>query len=168
VVNLLCFQASWFAAVLSAANGIAWLGPLVIALNLGRHLLDAEHPSYEALLLLAAAAAGAVFEFLPYESGWIDYPGHAAHVVPLWMIALWMNFATVLNVSLRSLRRRPWLLALFGAIGGPAAYWGGAGLGAMEWLQPLPALAYLAIGWAMLTPLLAWLAFRLDGFVHGH
>lgn len=168
VVNLLWFQVSWFAAVLGAANGMAWLGSLVVALNLARHLRGAVNPKFEALLITAAALAGGLFELFPFALGWIGYPGHATAFVPLWMIALWMNFASVLNVSLRSLRYRPWLLALLGAVGGPAAYWGGASLGAMEWLKPLPALLYLAIGWALLTPLLARLALRLDGFAHGH
>jgi hypothetical protein len=168
VVNLLWFQASWFAAVLGAANGMAWLGLLVIALSLTWHVRGSARPKYETLLIIAAAAIGTVFEFFPFVLGWLDYPGHAAHFVPLWMIALWMNFASVMNVSLRGLRHRTWLLALLGAVGGPAAYWGGASLGAIEWLQPLQALLYLAIGWALLTPLLARLALRLDGFAHGH
>jgi hypothetical protein len=74
------------------------------------------------------------------------------------MTALWANFATTLNVSLVSLQTRPWLAALLGLVGGPAAYWGGAELGAMSFLDPTAGLIALALGWGILTPLLLALA----------
>lgn len=85
----------------------------------------------------------------------------AAALPPPWMIALWANFATTLNLSLAGLQTRPWLAALLGLVGGPLAYWGGAGLGAMTFVAPLPALIALALGWALLTPLLLALAATL-------
>jgi len=80
-------------------------------------------------------------------------------------VALWMLFATTLNVSLAWLKRSALLAALFGAIGGPLAYYGGAKLGALSFLAPTPALVALALGWGLLTPLLIKLALRFDGFV---
>lgn len=85
----------------------------------------------------------------------------AAALPPPWMLALWANFATTLNLSLAGLQTRPWLAALLGLAGGPLAYWGGAGLGAMTFVAPLPALIALALGWALLTPLLLALATTL-------
>ena len=84
-----------------------------------------------------------------------------AALPPPWMIALWANFATTLNLSLAGLQNRPGLAALLGLVGGPLAYWGGAGLGAMTFIAPLPALITLALGWALLTPLLLTLAATL-------
>jgi hypothetical protein len=101
-------------------------------------------------------------------TGWVAYPGPESFLAPLWMIALWANFAATLNVALRSLRTRAWLLAALGGIGGPLAYWGGANLGAMQWLETAPVLIYLALGWAVVTPILGRLALKLDGYCHGH
>lgn len=168
VPNLVLFQAGWFAAVLGAANGMSWLGPLAIGFILAFHLYRASERSREGLLILAILLVGFVFESLLAFSGWVAYPGHESWIAPLWMIALWGNFATTLNVALRSLRSRTWLLALLGMVGGPLAYWGGASLGAMTWLEPWPVLAYLALGWAFLTPLLGRLARNFDGYRHGH
>ena len=60
------------------------------------------------------------------------------------------------------LHRRPWLAALFGAIGGPLAYLGAArGWDVVQFAQPQwHSLLALAAGWAVAMPLLAWLARR--------
>lgn len=166
VPNLLLFQVGWFAAVLGAANGMAWLGPAVIALVLAIHLARARQRGNEAALIVLVLATGFAFESFLAGSGWVAYPDHASTGAPLWMIALWANFAATLNVSLRSLRARSWLLAALGGIGGPLAYWGGANLGAMQWLETAPVLVSLALGWATITPLLGRLALKLDGYRH--
>jgi hypothetical protein len=166
--NLLLFQAGWFAAVLGAANGMAWLGPAVITAILAFHLYRASERAMEAGLVLCVLLVGLAFESLLAFSGWVAYPGHESSIAPLWMVALWANFAATLNVALRSLRSRAWLLAALGLVGGPLAYWGGASLGAMTWLQVWPVLMSLALGWAILTPLLGRLAMFLDGYRHGH
>jgi hypothetical protein len=168
VPNLLLFQAGWFAAVLGAAHGMAWLGPPVIAVILAFHLYRASERAREAGLVLAALLVGLAFESLLALTGWVAYPGPESFLAPLWMIALWANFAATLNVALRSLRTRAWLLAALGGIGGPLAYWGGANLGAMQWLETAPVLIYLALGWAVVTPILGRLALKLDGYCHGH
>ncbi|HPB74378.1 MAG TPA: DUF2878 domain-containing protein [Chromatiaceae bacterium] len=85
----------------------------------------------------------------------------ASVLPPAWMLALWANFATTLNLSLAGLQTRPGLAAVLGLVGGPLAYWGGAGLGAMTFVAPLPALITLALGWALLTLLLLALAATL-------
>lgn len=165
--NLLLFQAGWFAAVLGAANGMPWLGHFAITAILAFHLYRAANPAREAGLILGVLAVGLVFESILAASGWVAYADHAAATPPLWMIALWANFAATLNVALRSLRHRGWQLALLGLAGGPLAYWGGASLGVMTWLDVWPVLAYLALGWAVLTPLLGRLALHFDGYRHG-
>ena len=80
----------------------------------------------------------------------------------LWVV-LWMLFATTLNVSLRWLRSSVALTALFGGIGGPLAFYGGAKLGGVNFLDYQSGLTALAIGWAVMTPMLVLLATRLDG-----
>jgi hypothetical protein len=60
--------------------------------------------------------------------------------------------------------RGRWITAaVFGALGGPAAYYGGLRLGALQFGNMGAGLAALAIGWAVLTPLLLALSVRFDG-----
>ena len=77
---------------------------------------------------------------------------------PPWMVMLWINFATTLNVSLGSLRDKYILAGILGAAGGPAAYYSGATLGAMTALPGAGDLAVLAIAWAAAVPLLCRMA----------
>lgn len=164
LVNALAFQAGWWAVVLSAARDQAAVGLLVVGLVLAWHLTRVRPGLAERVLIAAAALIGLAFDSLLQTTGWVTFAGGALFGVlaPLWMMALWANFAATLNVSLRVLRARPWLAALLGGLGGPLAYWGGAGLGAMTLVEPLQALLVLAAGWALVTPLLFRLATWLE------
>ncbi len=166
LLNLVVYQGVWFACVLSAATGHAWIG---MALALGAvllHLARAADPGRELPLIGCALLAGLAFESLLAATGWVRMPDAAllGGVVPLWMVTLWAAFATTLNVSLRGLRRRYLLCAGLAAVGAPLAYHAGAGLGALEWVQRLPALAAIAAGWALLLPMLMRTAQRFDGY----
>ena len=76
---------------------------------------------------------------------------------------MWMLFATTLNVSMRWLRGKQKLAALFGFYGGPTSYIAGQALGGILLVNQVAALAALAIGWAVMMPLLMRLAESLDG-----
>jgi hypothetical protein len=163
--NAITFQAGWFATVLGAANGLPWLGLIVALAIVAMHLRSSRRPAVEARLLLAALALGLVFDSLLLSTGWIAYPNGlwAPGLAPYWIITLWALFATTLNVSLRWLRGRDTLAVLFGAVGGPLSYLAGARLGAMTFVDTVPAVVALAVGWGALMPVLTRLAARFDG-----
>jgi Protein of unknown function (DUF2878) len=166
ISNVVAFQAGWFACVLGAAHGMPWAGTGAAIAIIGWHLSFATHPRAELLLVIAAAGIGAVWDSALVALGWIHYPQGTmvAGTAPHWIIALWMLFATTLNVSLAWLKRSMPMAALFGLIGGPLAYWGGAKLDALVLVEPVLALTALALGWALLTPLLLRIAHRFNGF----
>ncbi len=77
----------------------------------------------------------------------------------LWLVALWANFATTLNVSLSWLHGKPLMAAILGALGGPLAYWAGERLGAIEMDRPLLVpLLVVGLAWSIVTPALFGLA----------
>jgi Protein of unknown function (DUF2878) len=165
--NFLAFQIGWFACVLGGAHDLPWVGTGIAFVIVAWHLTRAARPKQELLLVLSAAAIGALFDTLLVWLGWFTYSSGTliAGTAPHWMVALWMLFATTLNLSLAWLKRHLFVAALFGAIGGPLAYLGGEKLGALNFESPTAGLIALAIGWALLTPLLAMIAQRFDGFV---
>ena len=168
LINFAAFQIGWFSAVIGAANGLPWIGPAVIAAVLMLHFLRAQRPAEELSLILACAAIGTWFDSMLVALSWVAYPSGQWHAMlaPYWIIAMWMLFATTLNISLKWLRGRTWLAAVVGAIAGPLTYIAGTKLGAMEFLNQEAALTALGIGWAAMLPALVALGTRLDGFVN--
>jgi hypothetical protein len=161
VINVTLFQAAWFAAVLGAARGVLWLGPLVMVPVIAIHLALQADRKGELKLLLAAGILGFIYD-TAFVSGGVFTP--LQHLFPRpysppWMICLWVNFAATLNVSMAWLRGRYLLATLFGAVGGPLAYYSGAKLGATEALPTTTGMLLLALGWGLMTPLLIRLAY---------
>lgn len=167
--NIVLFQIGWFACVLGAAHGLAWLGSLTALVIAGLHLAAARRPACELRLLLIVAALGFAWDSATAAGGLVTYGAGSLlpAMAPHWMVALWLVFATTLNVSLRWLRGRAGLAALLGAVGGPLAYYGGARLGALSLPDPLTGLAVQALAWGLLMPLVMHLAGRFDGVAPG-
>ncbi len=171
VTNFVLYQIGWFACVIGAAKQMPWLGVITVVAIIIWHLTQAKQAKKEVQLLLITLVIGGVFDQIMLNHQLVTYQAHgwSNAFVPVWILALWAEFVTVLNVSLRWMKelKTPvrWLVSvLFGAIGGPLAYIGAEKLGAVT-LNNLP-ISYIAlgIGWAILTPLLLKLSEKFDGF----
>lgn len=165
LINVALFQAAWFAAVMGAARGMLWLGPLAMLPTLAVHLALQDDRRREVKLLLTAGILGFAFDTALVVGGVFTPLQHLfpRPFSPPWMVCLWLNFAATLNVSMAWLRGRYLLATLFGAVGGPLAYYSGARLGATEALPTTTGMLILAVGWGIMTPLLVWLARTFSG-----
>lgn len=165
LVNFFAYLLGWLACVLGAAQGSPWIGVTAMALVAVLHLAFTTSPGREALLLLAVGCIGALWDGLLGRLGFVEF--HSGMVLPwlgpVWAIALWVGFATTLNVSLSWLQGRWYSALLFGAVGGPLVYWVSMELGALRLPDPVAGLAVLAGGWSFLMPFVSWLALRLNG-----
>jgi hypothetical protein len=164
LINVVAFQAAWFAAVLGAAHHMPWLSVIVVPLALALHLALAPDWRSELLLALGAALTGFVFDTVLISADIFSpvpflFPPPLS---PLWMVLLWVNFATTFNVSLRFLQGRYALLAILGAVGGPMAYYSGARLGAMTKIPSTVHLVILAVTWAAAVPFLFLLSAKIE------
>jgi hypothetical protein len=166
LANALLFQLGWFACVLGGANARPWLGTALVSVLIVVHLGWVRHPKPELLLILLTGLLGALLDSTLVAMGLLEFPSGTLlpSTAPHWIIAMWMLFATTLNVSLRWLKGR-WLLAgLLGAIAGPLAYYAGAKLGGVSFpAQPALSLLALAMIWCLAMPILTALATRFDG-----
>lgn len=132
-----------------------WLGLVVVPFVLALAVRMSPDWRRELIVALAAAVmgfcvdtalvAGDVFSPAPL---WLPLPWS-----PPWMVMLWVNQATTLNSCLGWLRGRYLLGSLFGAVGGPMAYLGGAKLGAAT-VPSTGDLLILAGVWACAFPAL--------------
>jgi hypothetical protein len=172
LLNLVAFQAGWFACVLGAAHGWPWSGVAAALAVVGLHAGRATRPRAELALAALAVAGGAAWDSGLALSGWLAYSAAPAaqpwaSLAPPWILAMWALFATTLNVTLRWLRGRWLLAALLGAVAGPCSYLAGVRLGAARLVEPGLALSALAVEWALMLPALLALAARFDGIGAG-
>jgi|GEM_PF-383116 len=165
LLNFALFQSAWFVAVKAAANGNVWLGAIAIAVVVLVHLALIGDRARELRYLVVVGLFGTVVDTVLSNAGVMSYPTSIAAwsswIVPPWVIALWVGFATLPRLSLAWLSDRPLLAAGLGAIGGPLSFLGGVGMGA---IAPRPesiaTWIVLALEYAIATPLLMWLAPR--------
>ena len=165
LVNAAVFQIAWLLSVFGGAQQMPWLGPVAALLALALHLRAARQPFEEVLLVLSCGLIGASFDSILVAAGWVTYKSglFSEYFAPYWIITMWMLFAMTLNVSMRWLRGKPRLAALLGFYGGPASYIAGQALGGIILVNQFAALTALAIGWAVMMPILMRLAENMDG-----
>jgi Protein of unknown function (DUF2878) len=88
------------------------------------------------------------------QSGFLR-SGNGAVLAPVWLVALWPNFAiaTAPGSALSRLSNRPWLAAVAGSVAGPLAYQGGARFAPISLAEPVfRSLLVLAALWALVVP----------------
>jgi hypothetical protein len=165
IINAVAYQIGWFACVLGAAADRELLGALV-AISLALiHLALCEQPKPEWKLMMAAGTIGACLESLNASLGILEFAGHEpGTLAPVWILALWIQFATVFHFCMGWLSRRYLLAAFLGMGGGPLAFLGGERLGAATIGEPRAfSLAFLAFSWMLLLPALVRIADRFGG-----
>ena len=166
VQNAVLFQIGWFACVLTASNNLAWLGSLAAAAMLTIHLWRSFDFRTEIKTIVLITAIGTLWDSILMQTQFYQF-SHGiliAGIIPYWLVALWALFATTLNLSLRWLKHRKFLAAALGFIAGPASYYAGHRLGAIEFSNTTMTLILTAIGWAVLLPTILMISERFDGY----
>ena len=161
LLNFVCFQVGWFTCALGAARGWLLLGPLVVGVLLILQLPLVPAPRKQARFVLAATLLGWLIDSGLARLGIFSFPsgGMLLGLCPVWMAALWANFASTLHLCLGWMRGRYWLTSALGACGGPLAYYGGQRLGAMQFGgNTALSLTLITVEWAIVTPGLVYLS----------
>jgi len=163
IINFIFFQLVWFVCIIGAVTNLTHAAVAFSFLIILFHLYLTKDKKNELKILLLASIIGFLFDGFLLKSELVLYtnPGWSYSIAPLWIIILWMGFAITLNSSLSWLKKKIKLSALFGAVGGPLAYLAGEKLGAVTILTPA-AIIVIAIGWAIITPLLIIIANKLS------
>jgi hypothetical protein len=149
LINLALFQMGWLVCVLGGSFYAVAFTLLTLLLH---RWLVLDNPR-EWKLIAVIALGGCLWDAAMTHSGVIRYADGFIFGIPLWLVCLWLLFATTFMHSLLWLRRYLWLAALLAAVLGPVSYWLGSNLTEAELRAPLPAsLAIMAVGWALLFP----------------
>ena len=163
LTNAVLHQTGWFACVLGAAWGWGFAGAALALALTGLHLALAQRPGRELPLLAAAAVVGLTVDSFHAGFGVLAFNGHeAGTLAPLWIVALWAQFATVLHFCMRWLSRRYVLASVLGLVGGPMSFLAGERLCAATFGEPrIASMALLGLTWSVALPLLVAFADRL-------
>lgn len=165
LVNICLYQVGWFACVFGAATGHPWLG-MSLALGLiAVHLGLSAETRRQLTLMTAAGIIGLTIDTLQLWWGVFRFPNGTIvpWLAPLWVVVLWIQFATILPFSLRWLSNRYGLSAVLGFIGGPLAYYAGEAAGAVVFLAPrFPHFLIVGLFWSLALPAVVWVSDRLD------
>ena len=165
-INAILFQLVWISTVAGAASGAWWVGPVAVGAFVAYEFARGGHARADALLILLAVALGFAADSLLVQAHFANYAAAipSDRYAPIWILALWANFALTLNHSLAWLQSRPALAAVLGAVGAPLSYFFAAhSWHALTLADPLAlTLALLAAIWAVVTPLLCETALRLN------
>jgi Protein of unknown function (DUF2878) len=165
--NFILFQAGWFSCVIGGANqGYAWTGVAVVTVVLAVHLVRANDIGSELMLVLITMLLGTAWDsglilagLLSFENGTV-----VSGLAPYWLIAMWALFATTLNVSMKWMKHKYLIAALFGAAGGPIAYYAGHRIGAVGFIDTSASMLAVGVGWAVMMPLLMALTNSFNGY----
>ena len=105
LVNFMLYQVAWLACVLGAAKGQPLIGVGVALLVVAQHLALSPNAGQELKLILLTGLLGGAWETWLVTQGWVRYTGaEIPWLPPVWIIALWLAFATTFDVSLRWLQ----------------------------------------------------------------
>ncbi len=154
--NIVSLNIGWWSSVLSAAQGLVWIGPTVIAVLVAIHLTLMPARRREIANMAAAGLFGYGVDSVLVITGAFGIPASAqvGWPSPVWMVALWVNLATALNIALYWLVKKRVLGAVLGAVGAPLAYMGGWQFGGLTAPAGVWVLAgAVAVEWAIATPL---------------
>ncbi len=164
LTNAVIYQVGWFACVLGAAWGRGTAGAVVALILVGLHLTLAQRPALELPVLAAAGVIGIAADSLHAAFGVLEFSGHTGgSLAPLWIVALWIQFGTVLHFCMRWLSGSYLLASCLGLIGGPVSFLAGERLGAAAFGEPrMASLTILALTWSLALPSLVMIADRVS------
>lgn len=154
VLNIGLFQAGWFACLLLP---LGWsflmvIGALVLHFSI---LVPASQRGSESLLIGSVLILGVLIEcFYLWSRALILVDGST--FPPIWLLFIWVLFATTFRHSLAWLRPKLWLAAIFAGVAAPISYLAGANLNASVSLNDSAWFSLLVIGlsWAIAFPLM--------------
>ncbi len=147
IANALAYQAIWFSAILWANHGAA-LGCFIVLILLA----TSERRGDDLKMIGFLMFLGLLVDGTLQQVGFFTFKSPGLPI-PFWLLVIWIGLAMTIHHSLAWLKNKLLLAALFGGLGGPAAYWAGTRMGAASFNWSLPnSLLVLAIIWSLMFP----------------
>lgn len=160
LLNAALFQVGWFLCIIG--GNLAAMVYTAIALLFHRQFIFSHRRQW--YVLLSIAAIGCLLDIALVHAGIISFENADVFGIPIWLICLWLLFATTFEYCLGWLKRYLWLAVVLAAILGPSSYWFGASLSDASIATPvLTSLMVMAGLWALFFPAGIYFANRSRG-----
>ncbi|WP_296044446.1 DUF2878 domain-containing protein [uncultured Alteromonas sp.] len=159
LINFIGFQACWWLLILFEDQYWWAVAGLLVA-----HVFFVRSSAVELAVVAVVALTGVVIDSLLALSGVYIFSGAGQFLpIPMWLIVLWLAFASTIRHSLAYLSEHYVLAAFLGAVGGTLSYIGGMKLGAVAFGHGFYATVILLGGiWACLMPVIFLLSQRVE------
>jgi hypothetical protein len=146
---LVLWQLTWVVAVAGASHDLSLPGLLAGVLTFAVFVFLFRKDKSTIATAAVIATAGCLLDFALLSLGVMQAQGQPQNL-PLWLIGLWMAFATAPSSALYWLTNKYVWQVLFGGTGGLLAWWSASNLGAVS----LSTTAWwaLPLAWALFTP----------------
>lgn len=149
LLNLVIFQIGWLVAVLGGDQYAVLYTLLALAIH---QWLILDHVS-EWKLIGIIVVVGCAWDIAMAQGQLLIFPEAIIFGIPLWLICLWVLFATTFQHCLRWMHTRLYLAALFAAIFGPLSYWSGTQISNVKIGEPMwLSILIIGVGWMVLFP----------------
>lgn len=164
----ICYTIGWFLCLLCGAKNqslLAFLGAFTLIAVQLYHIYRAYPVDFtpDVILVLVSIPTGIALEIFLVKMGMLKYHEHNSLFPPIWIIMLYPQFALFLNHSIAFVKKNKLLPFLFGFIGAPPSYIGGASLGAATLFYPQWQLwLILGASWGLYLFFLTEIAKYLD------
>lgn len=154
LLNIALFQLGWFACLLLSSSWLLAVIVLVLAIHF-YYIVPKEKCRSEMQLIALVVCVGfflecgyLFFRVIIREDGEL-FP-------PIWLLFIWLLFATTFRYSLAWLRPKPILSALFAGVAAPMSYLAGVNLNDTVTLnsETFFSLAVISASWAIIFPFL--------------
>jgi hypothetical protein len=160
VLNLVIFQVGWMIAVLGGNIYAALYTTFAIVIHQWFVLKDAS----EWKLIGITMFVGCAWDITVAQTQILIFPSQEFFGIPLWLVCLWLLFATTVQHCLRWLQTRLVLAAFVAAVFGPFSYWLGAQISHVKMAEPLwLSIVVISLGWAVIFPIGMYLARKYYG-----
>lgn len=160
-INIVLFQVGWFSCI-GFGGVIALFATLGILLAHFYLLVKRQDYSKEIRLIVKVFLVGVVIEIAAINLGALvplveeDILAFSQYFPPLWLLCLWLLFATTLSHGLLWMQSRIVLCVVFAAISAPSSYFAGAALSPYMSLgeSVIISLSIIGLLWAVAFPLM--------------
>lgn len=155
VINIALYQFAWFLCVFYGFVGALATLPFLLL-----HFYYSACKKADLKLVFLLLILGFTIDGILQMSGVLTF-ATPAWPIPFWLATIWMFLAILPNHSLQWMKKQLLLSAIFGALGGPLAYWAGVQAGVAGFGRGVTtSLLILAGIWAVLWPFVMYIAAR--------